>query len=41
MQTIPINHDYINTVMDNASKAAELFAAYDRQTTDRIVKNGI
>ncbi|HCU06187.1 MAG TPA: hypothetical protein DIC42_01195 [Holosporales bacterium] len=38
MQTIPINHDYINSVMDNASKAAEVFAAYDRQTTDRIVK---
>jgi acetaldehyde dehydrogenase / alcohol dehydrogenase len=38
METIQVNHAYVEEVMGNAKQAAEIFSAYDRDKTDRILR---
>lgn len=38
METLPINHTYIEEVMAKAKAAAETFATYDCEHTDRILR---
>jgi len=38
METVEVNHAYIEEVMGKARQAAEKFAQYDRNTTDTILK---
>jgi acetaldehyde dehydrogenase / alcohol dehydrogenase len=38
METLPINQTYIDDVMDKARQAADVFAKFDRQQTDQIVR---
>jgi len=38
METLPVNQTMIDDVMDKASKAADEFARFNRETTDSIVR---
>lgn len=38
METIQVNHAYVEEVMGKAKQAAEIFSSYDRAKTDRILR---